>query len=143
MTVVHYERWKGRSVCGALDYEVHKLTPWQERKRITRDLEKVTCTQCKRTSEHFQEMTIPLILRRSMKMIKKWKPKNNPIADAGIKESIRLINGVGEHRCRAKTGNWCLDCEIKHAKAQGIWFVLSMMEEAENEKDVCVRGKKS
>ncbi len=36
-----------------------------------------------------------------------------------------LMNEVKAHRCMEKRGNWCLDCEIANAKAQGIQFALN------------------
>jgi hypothetical protein len=74
-----------------------------------------------------------------------WVPKKpNHVVDEGQKEIRRLVGEVGKHRCRLQTGNWCLDCEIKHAKAQGIQFVLSMMEESEkNEEDISVRSEEN
>jgi len=37
------------------------------------------------------------------------------------KEIKMLMDDVKSHRCREKTGNLCLDCEINMAKANGLY----------------------
>jgi len=42
-----------------------------------------------------------------------------------IKKKIKFeIDDISSHRCMAKTGNWCMDCEIANAKALGMNEVL-------------------
>ncbi len=43
------------------------------------------------------------------------------LIDEQQKKSKKLIKEISHHRCRAKTGNWCLDCEKLHSEATGIF----------------------
>ncbi len=54
------------------------------------------------------------------------------------KDSKKLIKEVSKHRCRAKTGNWCLDCERLNSEATGIFNtceeILAKIKGEENDK---------
>jgi len=48
------------------------------------------------------------------------------------KECIKYMNKIKRHRCRAKTGNWCLDCEIANATGTGILIAKKIIETSHN-----------
>ena len=48
-----------------------------------------------------------------------------------IRKKIKMeMDDIKSHRCKAKTGNWCMDCEIANAKATGLHEALSDVQES-------------
>ena len=64
-------------------------------------------------------------MTRKVKILFKEVPKIKLVKMVAVNHLTSILNKkaydlmleVKKHRCRAKTGNWCLDCEIANAKA--------------------------